>query len=323
MSAVPTSERAMGMRLERRALHGVLLLDKPLGLSSNQALQKAKWLFRAQKAGHTGTLDPMACGLLPICFGAATKFSHACLDSDKAYTAEVLLGTVTDTGDAEGRVLEIRQVCLDPERVDAAIAAFRGEIDQIPPMHSALKREGVPLYRYARQGLSVDRQPRRVKIHELQGLWNASNPQRLTLSVRCSKGTYIRVLAQDIGRAMGCGASLLGLRRTHCAGLSVLDAVTLEELEGLDEEARLAHVLPSDVLLSDWPSIELEAEEASRFITGLRRRVARPDCPAVRVYGPTRQSGSERRALLGTAHITAGELIPDRLLSPPELQAQA
>jgi len=299
--------------MARRAVHGVLLLDKPLGLSSNHALQKAKRLFSAEKTGHTGTLDPLASGLLPLCFGAATKFSQASLDADKRYTATLHLGVTTTTGDLEGEVLERRDVHVDRAALDAVLARFTGAIDQRPPMHSALKHEGKALYEYARQGIEVERKVRQVTIHALDILdWH---DVQLTLDVRCSKGTYVRTLAEDIGAALGCGAHLAALRRTGSGALSVDDAITLDALAALPEPERDAQLQSPDVLLADWPAWRLSAEEAARFLTGLRRRVDAPDAPRVRVYGP------EARALLGAAHITAGELIPDRLLSPAEVQS--
>ena len=299
--------------MARRAVHGVLLLDKPLGLSSNDALQKAKRLLNAEKAGHTGTLDPLASGLLPLCFGAATKFSQASLDADKRYTATLHLGVTTTTGDLEGEIVERRAVALDRGAIEAALARFTGALDQRPPMHSALKHEGRALYEYARQGIEVDRKVRPVTIHALDILdWH---DEQLTLDVRCSKGTYVRTLAEDIGAALGCGAHLSALRRTGSGALTLDDAITLDALAAMPEAERDTRLLPPDVLLSDWPEWRLPAEEAARFLTGLRRRVDAPDAPRVRVYGP------DRRALLGAAHITAGELIPDRLLSPAEVQS--
>ena len=299
-------------RLVRRAVHGVLLLDKPLGWSSNDALQKAKWLLRAEKAGHTGTLDPLATGLLPLCFGAATKFSQVSLDADKAYRATLRLGQRTTTGDLEGEVVDERPVEVDRARLDAVVARFCGAIDQLPPMHSALKKDGKALYEYARAGQSVDRPTRRVNIHALDIVdWHDAV---LVIDVRCSKGTYIRTLAEDIGEALGCGAHLTALRRTASGPLTLAGAVTLAELEALDEPARLARLQPLDTLLADWPRLTLPADEAGKFLSGLRRRVARPDAAAVRVYGPD-------AAFLGSAHITAGELIADRLLSPAEVQS--
>jgi tRNA pseudouridine55 synthase len=299
--------------MARRAVHGVLLLDKPLGLSSNDALQKAKRLLNAEKAGHTGTLDPLASGLLPLCFGAATKFSQASLDADKRYVATLHLGVTTTTGDLEGEVVERRAVAVDRAAIDAVLARFTGTTDQCPPMHSALKHEGKALYEYARQGIAVERAARRVTLHALDILgWH---DDLLTLDVRCSKGTYVRTLAEDIGAALGCGAHLSALRRTGSGALTLDDAITLDALTAMPEVERDARLLPPDVLLTDWPEWRLSADEAARFLTGLRRRVDAPDAARVRVYGP------ERRALLGAAHITAGELIPDRLLSPAEVQS--
>ena len=304
-----------GSRLPRRPLHGVLLLDKPVGLSSNDALQKAKRLFRAEKAGHTGTLDPLASGLLPICFGAATKFSQVSLDADKAYTAVMRLGQRTAGGDREGEVIEERPVAVTPARLHAACTAFLGEIDQVPPMHSALKKDGKALYEYARAGIEVEREARRVTIHSIDLIAWDEAALLLTIAVRCSKGTYIRTLAEDIGERLGCGAHLASLRRTATGALTLAGAITLDALAELDEPARDALLHPPDCLLGDWPLLRLASGEAARFLSGLRRRVSEPDREAVRVYGP------EPAAFLGSAHITAGELIADRLLSPLEVQA--
>jgi tRNA pseudouridine55 synthase len=297
----------------RRSLHAVLLLDKPVGLSSNDALQKAKRLFNAEKAGHTGTLDPLASGLLPICFGAATKFSQVSLDADKRYTATVTLGATTTTGDLEGEVLERRAVDVSEAQVAEVLARFTGPIEQRPPMHSALKHEGKALYEYARAGVKVERAARAVTIHALALMARAGD--QLLLDVLCSKGTYVRTLAEDIGAALGCGAHLSALRRIGSGALKVEDALTLDALASLSDAERDAHLRPPDMLLADWPAHRLSSGEAARFLTGLRRRVSAPDAPRVRVYGP------EPRALLGAAHITAGELIPDRLLSPLEVES--
>jgi tRNA pseudouridine55 synthase len=299
-------------RTPKRAVHGVLLLDKPLGLSSNDALQKAKRLFRAEKAGHTGTLDPLASGLLPLCFGAATKFSQTSLDADKRYTATLTLGQTTTTADLEGSPVQERQVQLTRAGIEAVCRRFTGATLQRPPMHSALKHEGKALYEYARQGIEVERVARSIVIHRLDILdWQ---DKTLVLDVLCSKGTYIRTLAEEIGEALGCGAHLAALRRIASGPLALADAISLDELAALDERARDAKLLPPDVLLADWTAMRLAADEAGRFLTGLRRRVDAPDNARIRVYGP------EPKALLGAAHICAGELIPDRLLSPAELQ---
>jgi tRNA pseudouridine55 synthase len=300
-------------RTPRRPLHGVLLLDKPLGWTSNDALQKAKGLLRAEKGGHTGTLDPLATGLLPLCFGAATKFSQVCLDADKRYRATLHLGQRTSTGDREGDVVEERTVDVDRRQIDAACARHTGRIEQKPPMHSALKHQGRALYEYARAGIDVDRPLRTVDIHAIDIVdWQAP---MLVIDVVCSKGTYIRTLAEDIGAALGCGAHLAALRRTGAGALDVADAVSIDALSAMDEAARAALLQPADVLLQAWPEVCLPHDEAGRFLTGLRRRVALADAPAVRVYA------AQPRAFLGAAHITGGELIPDRLLSPPEVQA--
>jgi tRNA pseudouridine55 synthase len=304
-------------RLPRRPVHGVLLLDKPIGWTSNDALQKAKGMLRAEKGGHTGTLDPLATGLLPLCFGAATKFSQVSLDADKSYRATLQFGQTRVGGDREGAVLEERPVNLDRAAIEAACARFVGRIKQLPPMLSALKYQGKALYEYARAGQTVERTPREVTIHQIDITeWHAEQPETLVIDVRCSKGTYIRTLAEDIGAALGCGAHLAGLCRTASGALTLAQAVTLEQLAALDEAGRDALLQAPDVLLADWPAVHLDADDAGRFLTGLRRRLDLPDAPAVRVYGP------DGRALLGSAHITAGELIADRLLSPLEVQAR-
>lgn len=309
-------------RQPRRALHGVVLLDKPLGLSSNDALQKVKRLFRAEKAGHTGTLDPLATGLLPLCFGAATKFSQVSLDADKRYTATVKLGVRTSTADAEGEVIDTREVTpemLQAARLQAACAAFLGQIDQVPPMHSALKHQGKALYEYAREGVEIERAPRRVTLHAIDIL--SVQGDVLEIDVRCSKGTYIRTLAEDIGEHLGCGAHLIGLRRTGSGGVTLQGAVTLEALQNMPEAERDQYLMAPDVLLSDCPQALLSEEDAARFLTGMRRKVTLGNAALVRVYGPL--PGTEdvgRKVLLGSAHVQSGELIPTRLLSPLEVQ---
>ena len=243
---------------------GALLLDKPVGITSNRALQDAKKLLGAKKAGHAGTLDPLASGLLLILAGEATKFAGPMLDADKEYLATVRLGITTSTADAEGDVLEQRPVEVRAEQVAAALERFRGSIEQMPPMHSALKRDGVPLYKHARAGRTVERTRRRVEIHELEILQCA--PPVLELRVRCSKGTYIRALAEDIGTALGTGAHLAALRRTASGRFNVKDAVTLEELGAMPDPR--AALLPLQVLLEGVPSTELDAASEARLRNG-------------------------------------------------------
>ncbi|MGB8241683.1 MAG: tRNA pseudouridine(55) synthase TruB [Azonexus sp.] len=249
-----------------KQVDGVLLLDKPLGLTSNDALQKARRLFSAAKGGHTGTLDPLATGLLPLCFGEATKFSADLLDADKTYEAVLKLGVTTDSGDAEGAVTGTVAVDVAESAILSVLPRFIGNIQQIPPMHSALKRNGRPLYELARQGIEVERAPRAVTIHAIDCLVFAGD--MLTLRVACSKGTYIRVLAADIGQALGCGAHLAALRRTAVGDLDLAGAVTLAELEALDEAGRAGRLQPVDALLQSLPIMTVEGEVAERFRHG-------------------------------------------------------
>jgi tRNA pseudouridine55 synthase len=251
-------------------IDGALLLDKPVGLSSNRALQEAKKLLGAKKAGHAGTLDPLASGLLVLVFGEATKFAGLMLDADKEYLATVKLGVRTSTGDAEGAVLETRPVQADERDIPAILERFRGTIDQVPPMHSALKREGVPLYKLARKGQSIQRAARRVEVRELELLSYA--PPMLELRVRCSKGTYVRTLAEDIGAALGTLAHLAALRRTASGRFHVADATTLEALRAsADRKSRL---LPLAALLAGLPSAELDAAAESRLRGGQALKIS-------------------------------------------------
>jgi tRNA pseudouridine55 synthase len=303
-------------RVARRPVHGVLLLDKPLGWSSNDVLQKAKWLLRAEKAGHTGTLDPLASGVLPLCFGAATKFSQLQLDADKTYEATARLGVKTRTGDAEGEVIEEREVNVTAQQLQDVVSRFSGPIRQVPPMHSALKKDGKALYEYARAGIDVEREARDVTIYELKLDFEASDgaPRAIEMTVKCSKGTYIRTLGEDIGEALGCGAHLTALRRTGTGGFVVAQCVTLSALEAMTEDERLKCLLPVDSLLAEHTAVTLDAENAGRFLSGLRRRGSWVDEERIAVYA------ENPRALLGTAHVRAGELIPGRLLSPIEIE---
>lgn len=293
-----------------RRVDGVLLLDKPLGLTSNDALQKARRLFSAAKGGHTGTLDPAASGLLPLCFGEATKFSADLLNADKTYEAVLQLGVTTDSGDAEGQVVATMPVAVDEAAVRQALPQFMGDIQQIPPMHSALKRQGRPLYELARQGIEVERAPRAVSIHALELLDLSGD--RLSLRVRCSKGTYIRALAADLGRALGCGAHLAALRRTAVGDLDLADAIPLAELTVLDEAGRAACLRPVDALLQSLPRLDLAGQAALRFGHGNPVDLPSGLAGAIRVYADGR--------LIGVGEPAAdGRLWPKRLVQPAEL----
>ena len=287
-------------------MDGVLLLDKPVGMSSNDALQKARRLFSAAKGGHTGTLDPLASGLLPLCFGEATKFSADLLDADKTYEAELQLGVETDSGDVDGQILATSTVNVGRDDFLAVLPAFTGAIEQIPPMHSALKRDGRPLYELARQGVTVERAPRPVVIHALELLDFSGSVARIR--VTCSKGTYIRVLAIDIGRALGCGAHLIALRRTQVADLQLRAAVSLAELVAIAEETdRLPLLAPVDALLQGLPRVDLDPAAADRFSHG--NPVALP----AGLSGKLRVYAGERLLGLGEPG-PGGRLWPKRLV---------
>lgn len=250
----------------KRAVNGVLLLDKPYGFSSNQALQKVKWLYQAQKAGHTGTLDPLATGVLPICFGEATKFAQHLTDENKTYIATVKFGVTTTTGDKEGDVLNQVDCQVTREEIDRVLPQFMGEITQVPPMYSALKVNGKPLYEYARDGVELERAPRQVTIYDLRVLACADN--RAEIEVCCSKGTYIRTLGEDIGKALNVGAHLTALRRTATATYQIAHTVTVEALEQMTVEQRDALLLPVDTAISALPKIELYEDAAFYFKQG-------------------------------------------------------
>lgn len=298
------------LKKARDLVDGVLLLDKPVGLSSNDALIKAKRVLNAKKAGHTGTLDPFATGLLPLCFGEATKFSQDLLESDKTYEATVHLGIMTTTGDTEGETVETREVDVTLEQVEAALARFRGPILQVPPMYSALKRDGKALYEYAREGVTLEREARPVTIHGLE-LIGYEKPF-LKIRVTCSKGTYVRVLGEDIGAALGCGAHLNALRRTGVGALTGEHMITLEQLQA--HPAPLSLLAPVDALLSSFPALELTAELAKRFLQGQRLALGKEPVavPAqqgrVRVYSDGKLLGT---AILGEYAILA----PERLIA--------
>lgn len=272
-------------RPPRRSVSGVLFLDKPVGLTSNAALQTARRLFNAKKAGHTGTLDPLASGLLPLTFGEATKFSQMLLDANKAYVAGVKLGVTTTTGDAEGEVLETRPVNITKASLLSALAAFTGEIEQIPPMYSALKRDGKPLYEYARAGIELERSPRRISIFEITLLNFA--PERFDICVKCSKGTYIRSLAIELGEALGCGAHLDALRRTHIGTIDIEQSITLDQLKAIDPARRDQHLAPIDTLVANIPRIELDARAEAQILQGQPVALPGSEQETVRLYGPS------------------------------------
>jgi len=298
-------------RQRGRDVNGILLLDKPIGITSNDALQQVKRLFDARKAGHTGNLDPMATGLLPLCLGEATKVSAFLLDADKRYRGTCKLGVRTNTGDADGEAIEIRPVAAYSEaQVREVLARFTGEIEQIPPMHSAIKHQGQPLYKLAHQGLEVERQPRRVTIYALNLL--RLEGDELEIDVHCSKGTYIRTLAEDIGAALGCGAHLNQLRRTMAGPFSEAGMVTMEQLKQLllegGQEAIDALLLPIEDALADWPAINLTANLAYYVRQGQAVQVSQaPTQGLVRLFGPEAE-------FIGVGHILDdGRVGPKRL----------
>jgi len=304
----------MGRRRQKqrgRDVQGILLLDKPLGISSNAALQQVKRIFRASKAGHTGSLDPLADGLLPICFGAATKISAYLLDANKRYRVKVKLGETTTTADSEGEVVETRSTeSITEQDITAALNDFVGEIQQLPPMYSALKHNGERLYKLARQGIEVERESRAVTIHEINLL--SVNLPEFELDVKCSKGTYIRTLAEDIGRQLGCGAHVSALRRTEVGPFSVdgmVDAAAIEKVaeQGLDALDQL--LLPIDSAVGDWPEIQLTADAAYYLRQG--QSVLVPKAPTdgwVRLY-------ADKTHFIGVGQIQDdGKVAPKRLM---------
>lgn len=301
----------MARRRRGLPIDGVLLLDKPKGMSSNYALQKARRLYQAQKAGHTGTLDPMATGLLPVCFGEATKFSSHLLEADKVYRARIKFGQVTDTGDAEGTVIREREIPeIAQAELDAVLDRFRGEIDQVPPMYSALKHQGRPLYELARQGIEIERAVRRVTIYNMALL--ARHSDGIEIEVAVSKGTYIRSLAEDIGEALGCGAHLTALRRLKTGPFTGDAMLDFERLEALaDQQAREGVLLPVDILLDHLPRLDITAEMARMILRGQQAETTTGSLEVdslARVY--------QDQQLLGLVRIAAeGIIAPRRLLS--------
>lgn len=300
-------------RISRRDVHGIILLDKPYGVGSNPVLQRVKRLFQARKAGHTGNLDPLATGLLPICLGDATKMSAFLLDADKSYRTVIKLGVKTTTGDAEGAVVVERPVQgIDEQRIAQVLRRFTGEIEQVPPMFSAIKQNGQPLYKLAQRGIEVERKPRQITIYHITLLRFGDG--LLEIDVDCSKGTYIRTLAEDIGEALGCGAYVAGLHRTKAGPFEAARMVTFDQLEVAAKEGlgRLDTLLqPMDSALAQWPDVLL-AEDAAYFVRqGQAVRVAQ-QAPAgewVKLY--TRQ-----RAFLGVGQVLDdGRVAPKRLVA--------
>lgn len=293
---------------QRRVVDGVLLLNKPRGLTSQQAVARVKRFYSARKAGHTGTLDPMADGLLPVGLGEATKFSRFLLDADKQYLATLRLGMTTTTGDAEGEMIRQQPVALSAADLPAVLARFVGEQMQIPPMHSALKVAGKPLYAYAREGVTVERKVRAISINSIQLI--DFNELFLTVRVACSKGTYIRVLAEDIGAALGCGAHLVALTREAAGGFNLAAAVSLDDLEALPPAERMARLLPMDAFADSLPRLDLDAAEALRLVQG-QQVAAAPAAPGLyRLYG----SAGE---FLGIGENSAAALHAQRLVGQP------
>ena len=300
----------MQYRAVKRPVSGVLLLDKPAGISSNTALQKAKRLYQAAKAGHTGNLDPFATGLLPVCLGEATKFSQFLLDADKTYQGLIRLGQTTTTGDPEGEVLTRQEVRVGLEQVRQVLERFIGKISQVPPMYSALKRDGKALYEYARQGLEVERAPREVTIYSL--ILERFEGDELLVTVSCSKGTYIRTLAEDIGKALGCGAYLQTLRRTAIGEFEIQNALTLEQLEAMTVEERDASLLSGDSLLQGYPQAVLDKDSVFYLQRGQAVWLPRvAERGVVRLYDGT-------GLFLGIGEVTEdGKVAPRRLVVFP------
>lgn len=290
-------------------LSGVVLLDKPVGLTSNSAVQRVRHLYSARKAGHTGSLDPLASGVLPICLGEATKLAGFLLDTDKRYRTMIRLGATTDTADATGQVIARAPVpALAADLLEGILDGFRGVIEQVPPMYSALKRSGVRLYELARRGIEVERESRRIEIHALRLL--AYTDDTLELDVHCSKGTYIRVLAEDIGRALGCGAHMEALRRTAVGPWTLSGATTLDALQAFDPAERFEHLAPLDLLVTDLPRVDCDPEASARLRHGQAVRV-----PCEPAGGPVRLYDAQGSFLgIGTA-CPDGTIAPRRMVN--------
>ncbi|WP_440888656.1 tRNA pseudouridine(55) synthase TruB [Vibrio sp. WZ-1] len=308
----------MARRRKGRPINGVILLDKPTGISSNDALQKVKRIFFAEKAGHTGALDPLATGMLPICLGEATKFSQFLLDSDKRYRVIAKLGERTDTSDSDGEVVETRPIDVNLEKLEACIDTFRGESDQVPSMFSALKYQGKPLYEYARKGIEVPRESRKITVYEI--VLHRFEGDEVEMEVHCSKGTYIRTIVDDLGEMLGCGAHVTMLRRTGVAKYPYEKMVTLEQLNELLEQAHRDEVapkelldpllLPMDTAVEDLPEVNLNAELTNLVQHGM----------PVQVFGapagtPLRMTSGEEKLFIGVAELNDdGKVAPKRLV---------
>ena len=299
----------------RKHINGILLLDKPLGITSNGALQRMKHLFRAKKAGHTGSLDPMATGMLPLCFGEATKFSQFLLDSDITYFVTAQLGTCTTTGDREGTITATKPVTdISNARLDAVLQKFIGEIDQIPPMFSAVKVQGKPLYELARQGIEIERKSRRIKIYRISSKHYDAEHEHFSFEVHCSKGTYVRTLVEDIGRELGCGAHVADLRRTRVTPYDGHQIYTFEDLQIIadtkGQDGLEACLLPIETSVSGFPGIKLSTAAAFYLRMGQAVRATLP------LHGPLIRLFSEDERFLGVGEATAdGRVKPFRLLS--------
>jgi tRNA pseudouridine55 synthase len=297
----------MARRKSGRDLHGIILLDKRIGVSSNQALQEVRRLLNANKAGHTGSLDPLATGVLPLCFGEATKVSALMLDDDKRYSVTLRLGIMTDTGDSEGKV--VAQMPLpefDEQQLQQCLQAFIGAIDQVPPMYSALKHQGKKLYELAREGITIERQPRRISIYQLNLL--SFDQEFISLDVSCSKGTYIRSLVEDIGQSLGSCATVTALRRTAAGMFDLAQTLTWPELQAMDEEQRLAALIPLDTPLHNIPAIDLSDEQAIRIQQGQQIPIDKSLDGKVRIYC--------QQSFLGLGEILLnGKLIPTKIFN--------
>ncbi|NOZ10136.1 MAG: tRNA pseudouridine(55) synthase TruB [Gammaproteobacteria bacterium] len=292
-----------------RDVSGILLLDKPVGYTSNQILQRVKRLLNAKKAGHTGSLDPIATGLLPLCFGEATKVSRFLLDSDKRYLSTFQLGQATNTCDTEGEVISERPVKVNREQIEQALTGFMGDIQQIPPMHSAIKRNGQPLYKLARQGIELELEPRQVTVHDLKLINLSQDACSLELDITCSKGFYIRSLARDLGETLGCGAHVSALRRLVVAGFQVDDAISLHELEGAEDATQLdQYLLHADDGLGHLPGVQLSQDAAYYLCRGQAVRAA--DSPA---------TGWVRLYANGARFLGVGQVLDDGRIAPKRL----